>query len=123
MRLLVKDGCPYPYHYKVASNEVVELQMDAYPLGIWPNTIYKAIEFQLEPGDQVVFCSDGIVEAGNAEDKIFGFERTLETIHQGCQEDLPAEGLLKRIIEEVKTFAGDEPQGDDQTIVVLQVEK
>ena len=53
---------------------------------------------------------------------MFGFERTAETIRQGCQEGLAAEALLERIISEVKAFAGEEPQGDDQTIVVLHVE-
>ena len=47
---------------------------------------------------------------------------TPETVRMGCQEDLSAEALLERIIAEVKVFAGDEPQGDDQTIVGLHVE-
>jgi serine phosphatase RsbU (regulator of sigma subunit) len=115
-------GCPYPYHYKSATQEVVELQVDAYPLGIRPNATYQAIETQLEPSDRVVFCSDGIVEAGNTAGEIFGFDRTAETIRTGCQEGLSSEALLERIIAAVKTFAGDEPQGDDQTIVVLHVE-
>jgi len=35
-----------------------------------------------EPGDYVVFCSDGIIEAANAQEGIFGFERTAEIIRQ-----------------------------------------
>jgi sigma-B regulation protein RsbU (phosphoserine phosphatase) len=117
-------GCPNPYHYRAARHEVVELQMDGYgyPLGIRPNATYEAIETQLEPGDRVVFCSDGIVEAGNTAGEMFTFERTAETIRQGCQEGLSAEALLERIISEVKAFTGEEPQGDDQTVVVLHIE-
>ncbi|MBI2501728.1 MAG: SpoIIE family protein phosphatase [Candidatus Latescibacteria bacterium] len=119
---LANGGCPYPYHYRAATGEVVELQIDAYPLGVRPDTSYRGIEVQLELGDRVVFCSDGIAEAGNARGEIFGFERTAETIRRGCQEDLSAEALLARITQEVKAFSGNIPQGDDQTVVVLKVD-
>jgi len=88
-----------------------------------PTITYPVIEVQLEPGDCIVFCSDGIIEAENAGGELFGFERTAETIRKGCQEDLSAEGLLDRIIQEVKAFAGDTPQRDDMTVVVLRVER
>ena len=77
---------------------------------------------QLESGDYIVFCSDGIAEAANAQEQIFDFERTAETIRQACAENLSAEALIDRLIGAVKDFAGDAPQGDDMTIVVLRVE-
>ena len=95
--------------------------MDAYPLGIRPDTTYRAIEIQLEPRDRVVFCSDGIIEAANVSDEMFGFERTTETIRRGCAEGLSAEALLERIVAEVGKFTGAAPQGADRTIVVLEV--
>jgi len=117
------SGCPYPYHFRAVTGEVTELQVDAYPLGVRPDTTYQTIEVQLEPGDRVVFCSDGIIEATNEAGEMFGFERTAEVIRQGCVEGLSAEALLERIIEEVKTFSQGVPQGDDQTVVVLKVER
>ncbi len=79
-------------------------------------------ETQLGVGDRVVFCSDGIIEAENSEGEIFGFEQTAETIRNGCKQNLSAPQLLDHLINEVKQFTGATPQGDDQTIVVLQVE-
>jgi len=52
---------------------------------------------------------------------MFGFERTAEIIEKGCTDGLSAERLLDRMIGEVKAFTGDTPQGDDQTIIVLEV--
>ena len=116
---LSDGGCPYPYHYRAVSGEITELQVDAYPLGVRIETTYPVIETQLEPGDRIVFCSDGIIEAENPERELFGFERTADTIRKGCPQDLSAPQLLDYLISEVKTFTGDAPQGDDQTIVVL----
>lgn len=43
--------------------EITEPQVDAYPLGARVGTTYKAIETQLETGDCLVFCADGIMAA------------------------------------------------------------
>jgi len=119
---LANGGCPYPYHYRATTGDIAELQAEAYPLGVRPDTAYTAVEAQLEPGDRLIFCSDGIVEAENAAGQLLGFERTADAILRGCKKGLNAEDLLAQIVDEVKTFSGEVPQGDDQTIVVLQVE-
>jgi len=119
---LSNGGCPYPYHYKAISGDITELQVDAYPLGVRAETTYPVIETQLERGDRIVFCSDGIIEAEDSSGELFGFERTADTIKKGCEENLTAPKLLDYLINEVKSFSEDTPQGDDQTIIVLQVE-
>lgn len=80
------------------------------------------LETSLAPGDRVVFCSDGVIEATNAAGALFGFERTAEVIRRGCQEGLSAEGLLERVMQEVKAFRGEVAQGDDQTVVMMKIE-
>ena len=119
---LANGGCPYPYHFRAAQDEVAELQVDAYPLGVNDQSAYATIEMQLEVSDYVVFCSDGIIEAANATEELFGFERTAETIGKGCREGLSAEQLIEQLLGAVQDFAGDAPQGDDMTVVVLKVE-
>ena len=115
-------GYPYPYHYHAATGDVSELTVSAYPLGCRAGTVYDAIETQLEPGDRLVFCSDGIMEAQNVEGEMYGFEQIAETVRLGCQEGLAADELLERILADVRGFCGDQAQEDDQTIVVLGVE-
>ena len=120
---LINVGCPSPYHFQLATGRLTELETGGYPLGVRADVEYEALETVLEPGDRIVFCSDGIIEAGNDREEMFGFERTAETIRQACAEDLSAEALIDRLIGAVKDFAGEMPQGDDMTVVVLKVEK
>ena len=119
---LANGGCPYPYHYRAATGEITELEVDAYPLGVRAEAAYSVVETTLESGDYIVFCSDGIIEAANPAGDIFGFEQTAATIRAGCGEGLSAEALIDRLIGVVQAFAGDEPQGDDMTCVALRVE-
>ena len=115
-------GCPYPLHYHADTGQIEEIQIEAYPLGIRADTEYTAKEVALSPGDYVVLHSDGFSEAANAEEQLFGFDRTMEVIRQGCAEGLSPEELIDRLTAEVKTFTGDEPQADDMTCVVMKVE-
>jgi ligand-binding sensor domain-containing protein/serine phosphatase RsbU (regulator of sigma subunit) len=118
---LANAACPYPFHFHAATGAVEEIQVDAYPLGVREGTVYTAIETVLESGDQIVFCSDGIAEAANEQEEMFGFEQTTEAIRQACAEGLEPEALIDRLLGAVKEFAGDVPQGDDMTVVVLKV--
>ena len=115
-------GCPYPLHYHPVTGQIDEIQVEAYPLGIRPDTDYAARDVALEPGDYVVLHSDGFSEATNADRQLFGFDRTMEMIRQGCSEGVSPEDLIERLIGEVKAFSGDEPQADDMTCVVVRVE-
>jgi len=114
-------GCPYPLHYRAGTGEITEIQVDAYPLGVREGTEFRAVETSLSEGDYLILHSDGFSEAANAEEQLFGFDGTTEVIRQGCSEGLAPEELIERLIGEVKVFAGDEPQADDMTCVVVKV--
>ena len=120
---LSNGGCPDPYHYRASTGELIELQVSAHPLGVRRDTTYRVMETQLQTGDRVVFCSDGIIEAMNASRELFGYERTEETICKVCAEDLSSERMIDRILEIVSTFRGDTPLSDDTTLVVVKVWK
>ena len=118
---LANSGCPYPFHFSADTGTLSEIEVDAYPLGVRSANVYQVIEAKLDSGDYLVFCSDGIIEAADAAEEIFGFEQTAATIRQGCIEGLSADALIDRIIGAVQTFAGAVPQGDDMTCLVLRV--
>ncbi len=119
---VTNGGCPYPYHYSARTGMVEEVRLDAFPLGLRPESDYAVVEVELAPGDRLVFCSDGVIETAGGEEEIFGFERTAAVIGQAAAEGLAAVQVIERLLDEVDRFCGAGEQHDDQTIVVLGVE-
>jgi len=106
---------------KTAEATLVETIGDTFPLGILEDASYEETRMQLEPGDNLVFYTDGIVEAMNKRRKIYGFEKLQEVIKTSKADT--AEALMNDIIKSVSAFTGDAPQHDDLTIIVVSADK
>jgi sigma-B regulation protein RsbU (phosphoserine phosphatase) len=119
---LCNAGQTQPVHLSARTGEarLVETEGDTFPLGILDEANYQETKLQLEPGDKVVFYTDGIVEAMNAKEEMFGFERLLEVIKETGSKD--ADALLKEVIDRANAFSEGAAQHDDLTIIVLSVE-
>ena len=106
---------------KSAEATLVETVGDTFPLGILEEANYEETQFQMAPGDKVVFYTDGIVEAMNKQQEIYGFERLQAVIKSSPAET--AEALMNDIILSVSDFTGAAPQHDDLTIIVVSADK
>jgi sigma-B regulation protein RsbU (phosphoserine phosphatase) len=84
------------------------------PLGILTGMKFGQESATLDPGDIVILYTDGIIEAMNAREELYGYERFEALIRIA-----PAhpEGLKSAIIEDVNKFTGLSPQHDDMTMV------
>ena len=100
---------------------LVETEGDTFPMGILDEANYQETKLQLERGDKVVLYTDGIVEAMNEKEEMFGFERLMELTQKA--RSMSAGALLKEIIKRVNEFAGGAAQHDDITVIVVNVEK
>ena len=114
-------GQTQPIHYVAETGEakLVETEGDSFPLGILDDPDYQETYIQLKPGDKIMFYTDGIVEAMNAKEEMFGFERLLEIMQHAGDKDATA--LLNETVDSVNAFAGNVAQHDDLTIIVLGV--
>jgi sigma-B regulation protein RsbU (phosphoserine phosphatase) len=118
---LCSAGQTQPVHYVAETGDatLVETEGDSFPLGILDDADYQETDIQFKPGDKIIFYTDGIVEAMNAKEEMFGFERLMEIMqHAG---DMDPESLLNKIVDSVNAFAGNVAQHDDLTIIVLGV--
>jgi anti-sigma regulatory factor (Ser/Thr protein kinase) len=89
------------------------------PLGIFSDTTFGEEALYLRPGDVIAFYSDGMTEALNPDDELFGVDRLdallCELVH------LPAPQIANALMETVEIFRGDLPRSDDLTLVILRV--
>ena len=53
------------------SGQVAEHEVVAYPLGARPTEVFATLAVPLQPGDRLVLCSDGIIEAADARQELF----------------------------------------------------
>ena len=105
--LLWKDG------------RVEQINLTGFPLGIFDDVTYDEWSVTLDPGDILVFHSDGISETSNSEGQFFGTEKLRLLIEQ--QNALSAAELADLIFREVEWFAQGAPLSDDRTLVVAKV--
>ncbi len=96
-----------------------KIELTGFPLGIFEEVSYDEWGVSLEPGDILVFHSDGIAETANSEGEFFGTERIRRLIEQ--QHEVGAAELADLILREVDWFAQSAPLADDRTLVVLKV--
>ncbi len=84
------------------------------PLGILPNMEFGQEERGIGHGDTVVFYTDGILEAMNSKEELFGLERLKAAV--GAAGPGP-EAVKKSVLDAVNRFTGLSPQHDDMTLV------
>ena len=59
---LCQAGHPYPIHYRASSGGIDLLGEGGYPIGLFEHLEYSEIEIDLQRGDRIVLCSDGLIE-------------------------------------------------------------
>ena len=102
-----------------ADGSTVELPLTGgVALGVMPGLEYKQDDYTLSPGDTLILYTDGVSEAMNSEGEEFGVER-LQEIFAG-RPPATAREANEAILQAVSDFAGDTPQSDDVTCLVLR---
>jgi sigma-B regulation protein RsbU (phosphoserine phosphatase) len=114
----VNAGHNFPYVFR-AGGEVDSLEEGGIVVGMLPDISYEHAVCQLSRGDILVIFSDGVTEAENRLEDLYGEQRLMDFVQQRI--DLGARELLESIYHEVKTFSGEKPQDDDITLVIIKV--
>jgi len=87
-------------------------------VGLIPEAKYAAVRVTLEPGDTLVLFSDGVTEAADLEDQMFGIPRLSEAL--AGQHEAPLDELQKRVVDSVENFARGASQADDITLLFIR---
>ena len=104
-----------------ASIHVSTIQTEGFPLGLFPDAKYDELTIVAKPGDVLVFFSDGIVDAENAQGEMFGPDRLAAVLREHPSACTSAQATVDAILAAVGAFQAGTAHFDDETLVVLRV--
>ena len=111
-------GQPYPVLKRGA--EIIEIENSDLPLGSMKKVEYESVTFDLNEGDILIFHSDGLIEALNTDEEMYGTERLKESVSK-IPDSFTATEVIQSLVEDVRNFVGEAEQYDDMTIVVIKI--
>jgi phosphoserine phosphatase RsbU/P len=113
----INAGHPSPFLIRRGAAEEAFTE-GSYPVGLVPEAQYTAVCLKLEPGDTLVLFSDGVTEAMDPDEQMFGIARLKELLTG--QLECPLEQLQKCVLEAVENFARGARQADDLTLLIVR---
>ena len=100
------------------SNDFVRLMPTGVALGAASDQAYGEAQVTILPGDLLVLYTDGVTEAINSKDEEFSEAKLMETILR--VRGRPSQEIIREIRDGIREHAGEEPQFDDITLMVLK---
>lgn len=113
----INAGHPSPFLIRRGAAEEAFTE-GSFPVGLVPEAEYTAACLKLEPGDTLVLFTDGVTEAMDPDDQLFGIPR-LKNVLMG-QLECPLEHLQKCVLEAVQNFTRGARQADDLTLLIVR---
>ncbi len=101
------------------AGESLPVKAEGFPLGMFADVTYEEFSVATQPGDAIVFVSDGILDAENEKEEMYGQDRLSGLLC--ASRDLPATEIAEAILDDVSRFQGSEDRFDDETIIALRV--
>lgn len=102
-----------------ANGKVALLEQGGTLVGLFPDVGYERGTLQLDPGDILVACTDGITKARDARELEYGRARLVESVQR--LRSRPAQEIVNYILDEVQRFSRDSSYEDDRVLLVMKV--
>jgi serine phosphatase RsbU (regulator of sigma subunit) len=114
----INAGHPSPFLIRNGVAEDVFTE-GSYPVGLVPEAEYTTVCLKLEPADTLVLFSDGVTEAMDPAEQLFGVPR-LKDVLMGVAAQIPLDELQGKVLEAVENFARGASQADDLTLLLVR---
>ena len=111
-------GHEYPAICRADGSFEFQKDRHGFVLGGMNGSRYKEDTYLLQPGDSLFVYTDGVAEASNAEDELFGMDRMLTSLNKSPHAS-PDE-LIQILLDDIEEFTGDREQFDDITMLAFR---
>lgn len=115
---LAGAGMPAALIYRYKSGQIEKIPLKGMPLGTSLLYPYKTIKTVVNPGDIVMLMTDGLAEAFDPGNKMYGYERVEKVLCEMVNET--PDRIIERMHLESKNWLGDHPQNDDMTFFIFK---
>ena len=119
---LARAGHDAPLFYQRSTQKVTALKPPGMVLGIDSGSVFDRLmsdfDVPLERDDCLVLYTDGVTEALDSEGLEFGMDRMIQSVRASAMQG--ASAIVTRVIEDVRNFAGAQPQHDDITMIAIR---
>ena len=119
---IARAGHDAPLLYKRATQTVTPIKSPGMVVGIDSGSVFDRImsdfDVQLERDDCLVLYTDGVTEALDSDGFEFGMDRMVQSVRASAVQGAAA--IVTRVIEDVRNFAGTQPQHDDITMIAIR---
>lgn len=90
----------------------------SFPVGLIPEATFSTARAKLEAGDTLVLFSDGVTEASDPDERLYGVSRLCEIL--AGEQDTSLDLIQKKVVESVESFARGASQADDITLLLVR---
>jgi len=113
-----------PFLWRAATASLKRLDTLGMLIGLDAEAHYQEAQIQLQPGDTLIYYTDGFTDAANQSGDRFEEENLAKAFLWACHHCQGPQAILEHLFEQVRRFVGHSNQnGDDMTLIVLQVKK
>ncbi len=111
-----------PLLWRAATDSIERLDTDGMLIGLDINTRYQMGQTQLNPGDTLIYYTDGFTDAANPTGDRYDEENLLQSFRSACHMYSSPKAILDYLFDEVQTFISTQTRNsDDMTLIVLKV--
>jgi sigma-B regulation protein RsbU (phosphoserine phosphatase) len=108
-----------PMLVRAEKKGLLDLEEGGTVIGLFPHADYKRGSTMLKPGDVMVCCTDGILEASNLNEDEYGRERLVECIRVNQQKS--AKAITEAVLADVNAFSRGSKYTDDKVLMIVKV--
>ena len=111
-----------PLLWQAATNTIRRLDTLGMLIGLDADTHYHDAQIQLQPGDTLIYYTDGFTDAASQSGERFDEENLTRSFQQACQQCEHPQAILESLFNQVQQFTGTaQRNADDMTLIVMQV--